>query len=198
MCLRDGRGIVLLLGAVAFTVFNYRLARGEAKAHAASDVEKADVAWTTIALSVVGIVVGIGGLALGGDWLVRGATEIALDIGVSEYLIGLTVVAVGTSLPELATAFVGVAKGQSELVLGGIVGSNIYNLLLILAAGMIVLPLDIQRTVLNVQIPLMVGLTLVLVPILRDGLHVRTRWGWLLLAAYVGTTLVAIGIDPGS
>ncbi len=191
-------GLVLLAGAAGFTWFNYRVARDDAMAHAAAEGERAKTAWKTISISIVAIVLGIAGLVIGGNWLVGGATEIALDLGVSEYLIGLTMVAVGTSLPELATSVVGVARNQDSLVLGVIVGSNIYNLLLILGSAMFIVPLEVHRNMETVQIPLMIGLTLALVPILRDGLHVKTRWGWLLLAAFILTTVIAVRIDPGS
>lgn len=191
-------GAILLAGAFAFTLFNYRIARGEARIHAGLELPREPGAGRTTVLSIVGVIVGISGLVLGGDLLVRGATDVALKLGVSEYLIGLTMVAVGTSLPELATSVVGVARGQGELILGGIVGSNIYNILLILAAGMLVIPLEIESIILTVQIPLMIGLTLALVPILRDGLHMRTRWGWFLLMAYVAMTAIAVRIDPGA
>ncbi len=191
-------GLVLLAGAAGFTWFNYRVARDDAMAHAAAEGERAKTAWKTISISIVAIVLGIAGLVIGGNWLVGGATEISLDLGVSEYLIGLTMVAVGTSLPELATSVVGVARNQDSLVLGVIVGSNIYNLLLILGSAMFIVPLEVHRNMETVQIPLMIGLTLALVPILRDGLHVKTRWGWLLLAAFILTTVIAVRIDPGS
>lgn len=191
-------GLVLLAGAAAFTYFNYQVARGDARAHAAAGGTGSGVAWRTIAMSIAAIAAGIAGLVVGGDLLVDGATRIARGLGVSEYLIGLTMVAVGTSLPELATSVVGVGRGQGALILGGIIGSNIYNLLLILGVAMTIVPLDIHANMRTVQIPLMIGLTLALIPILRDGLHVRTRWGWLLLAAFAATTAIAVVLDPGS
>jgi len=191
-------GWLLMLGAVAFSYANYRLANADSRASAESRRSDPTPTRTSRVRSVAWIVLGLVGLAIGGDRLVLGASEAARLFGISEYLIGLTVVALGTSLPELATSLVGVRRGEGDLVLGGIVGSNIYNLFLILASGMILGALPLHDIVQTVQIPLMIGLTLALVPILRDGLHVRTRWGWVLLIAYAMATAAAVLLDPGN
>lgn len=93
-------------------------------------------------LAIVYIAGGLAGLIFGGQWFVDGASDIAKAMGVSEALIGLTIVAVGTSLPELATSVVAAAKGSTGMAIGNIVGSNIFNILFVLGATAVVRPLS--------------------------------------------------------
>jgi len=194
-------GAVLLLGVVAFSVFQYRIAarqsRQDAAERLANGIAAPDRRLMTLLPFAGMVVLGIGALALGSDWLVNGATEIATSMGINEYIIGLTLVAVGTSLPELATSLMGAWRGEGDIVVGNIVGSNIYNLLLILGAGMVITDLNIPDQVRTVQIPLMIGLTFVLYPILRSSKQVRKPEGLLLLLAYAAITAAAIVINPG-
>jgi cation:H+ antiporter len=92
---------------------------------------------------VLGILVGLGGLVLGAQWLVAAASEIARTLGVSDVVIGLTLVAIGTSLPEVATSLVAVYRGKSELAVGNVVGSNLFNLLAIAGITAMVSPLNV-------------------------------------------------------
>jgi cation:H+ antiporter len=101
---------------------------------------------------------GIAGLALGGRWLVDGAAAIAASLGMSQALIGLTVLAVGTSLPELATSVTAALRGNADLAVGNVVGSNIFNILWILGLTSTIAPLRFNRE-LNVDIWLLVGVT---------------------------------------
>lgn len=96
-----------------------------------------------LSVSLLLTVVGLAGLALGGKWIVDGAVAIALQLGISEMMIGLTIVAVGTSLPELATSVVAVHKGNVEIAVGNVVGSNIFNIFFILAVSAVVKPLPL-------------------------------------------------------
>lgn len=191
-------GALLLAGGVGFLVFSYRVARkemAEGRLKDSDEIHAASGTWDFVR-SVVLVIVGIIGLVAGGRWLVDGASTIARDFGISEYLIGLTVLAIGTSLPELATTVVGVRREQGELILGGVVGSNIFNLLLILAVGILIQPMEIAQVTLQIQIPLMIGLTLALAAMLLDGSHLRRRWAVLLLTAYVLAIGAAIYLDP--
>jgi cation:H+ antiporter len=149
-----------------------------------------------MAPNIIMLILGVIGLAIGSNFLVEGATDIALDLGISEYIIGLTLVAVGTSLPELATSVIGSIKGEGELVVGNIIGSNIYNLLLVLASGALITNIVVPDQVLTVQIPLMVGLTFALYPIIRSGRQVHRMEGTLLLIAYAIITGLAFVVNP--
>jgi cation:H+ antiporter len=193
----DGRfapveGYVLLVGLVAFGIFQYRLAVQESRTHIESGHHI--IKRTKLELAKDGgfIILGIGALAVGSDWLVDGATKIALDLGVSQFLIGLTLVAVGTSLPELATSIVGSYRGEGDIILGNIIGSNIFNLLLILAAGMVITPLEIPHQVREIQIPLMLSLTFALYPLIRMNHKITRLEGIILLAAYLFIMVMAL------
>jgi len=189
-------GVILLVGMVGFSIFQYRIAMEES--HAAEESGQNVHPELLVLARYAGLVLlgGIG-LALGSDWLVNGATSIAQDLGISDYIIGLTLVAVGTSLPELATSVVATSRGEGELVVGNIIGSNIYNLLLVLAAGMVIIDLQIPDVVREVQIPLMIGLTFALIPIFITGNKVRREEGAILLVAYAIITGLAFAVNPG-
>lgn len=94
-----------------------------------------------MAKSVLWIALGLGGLILGGNWFVDGASGIASALGVSDAVIGLTIVAAGTSLPELATSVISAIKGKPGLAIGNVIGSNIFNIFLVLGASATISPL---------------------------------------------------------
>lgn len=122
-------------------------------------------------------------LVLGGQGIVHGATTLATGLGVSELLVGLSVVAVGTSLPELATTLVAAARNQADLAVGNVVGSNIFNLTFVLGGTGLLHPIPIQARVLHVEYVATLGLSLLLIPVVL-GRTVRRREGLLLLVAY--------------
>ncbi len=197
-------GAVLFVGFILFSIFQYRIAQQQSASAAAErnangdghEAENLSRSPRVLARNAALVVGGGLGLALGSDWLVDGASIIARDLGISEYLIGLTLLAVGTSLPEFATSVLASARGEGELVVGNIIGSNIYNLFLVLSVGMLIVDLEIPDVVREVQIPLMVGLTLALVPIFTTGTAVSRREGIGLLIAYVVITGLAFAIGP--
>lgn len=84
---------------------------------------------------------GLGGLILGGEWIVNGAVMIAKSFGISQRVIGLTIIAIGTSLPELATSALAAYKGKTDLALGNVIGSNIFNILFILGMSSLITPI---------------------------------------------------------
>lgn len=183
----EGAVFVLLLG-----VYLWRLLRGgEAPAvEAEFAVEYGDGgrarATVTSWLLVLG---GLGLLAGGARLLVLGATAIARSWGVPELVIGLTVVAIGTSLPELVTSVVAAAKGEPDIALGNVVGSNVFNILGILGVSAMVRPLPLPADGGWRDITVMLGFSLVLLPMLVSGMRL-VRWeGLALMAAYVAYTL---------
>lgn len=199
---RRPEGMILIIFVVAFSIFQYRIAAKQSRDAALANSQEGAVAPAgrdakSISRNLAMVLAGIVGLAFGSDWLVEGATIIAKDLGVSEYLIGLTLLAVGTSLPELATSIVGAMKSEGELIVGNIIGSNIYNLILVLAAGMIITDLQIPDQVRTLQIPLMIGLTFALLPIFATGGQVHRREGLGLLGAYILITVLAVAANPG-
>ena len=137
--------------------------------------------------SVLLILFGIAGLAFGGRWFVGGASGIALSLGVSETVIAITMVAVGTSLPELATAIVAAIKGNTQLALGNVIGSNIFNICLILGISSIVAPLDVTGLhPTDILAPLAATLMLLLSVYTFRGQRINRADGALFLALYIG------------
>jgi cation:H+ antiporter len=128
---------------------------------------------------------GLAGLALGARWLVAGAVEIARALDINELLIGLTVVAAGTSLPEAATSIVATIRGERDIAVGNVVGSNIFNILCILGVASVVAPsgIPISETVLGRDIPIAVAVAAVCFPIFLTHVSI-SRWEGLALFAY--------------
>jgi cation:H+ antiporter len=136
------------------------------------------------------VLVGLAMLVVGARWLVEGAVDLALGLGVSELVIGLTVVAIGTSLPELVTSIVAALRGERDLAVGNIVGSNIFNILSVLALTAFVAPggVAVSPAALGLDIPFMVAVSVACLPIFFTG-HVISRWeGGLFLLYGVGYT----------
>ncbi len=133
------------------------------------------------------ILVSLVGLYFGGDWVVKGAVEIANYFGLSQSFIGLTIVAVGTSLPELVTSAVAAAKNKSDLAVGNVIGSNIFNILWILGLSSLIKPLPFQVTS-NFDILAIIGSsTLVIIGLLIGKRYVLQRWvGYVFVLVYVG------------
>jgi cation:H+ antiporter len=138
------------------------------------------------------VLLGLAGLVIGGQLLVGAAIHLATGFGVSEAVIGLTIVAVGTSLPELATSVVAAARGQGDLALGNVVGSNLFNILGILGTTAVVQPLG-RGNIAGWDLGAMVFLAVVLVPIARTGMVVSRIEGAFFVLFYIGyvTWLIA-------
>lgn len=130
-------------------------------------------------------VVGLGMLVLGAQWLVNGAVEIAAALGVSQMVIGLTVVAVGTSLPEVATSIVAALKGERDLAVGNAVGSNIFNIFLVLGVAGFIVPVDIPvpDSALNFDLLVMIAVAVACLPIFFTGGEIA-RWEGALFVGY--------------
>ncbi len=138
-----------------------------------------------IAMPLALVVVGSLALVGGGQGIVRGASRLAMDLGVSELVIGLSAVAIGTSLPELATTVVAAARRESDMAVGNIVGSNIFNLTFVLGGTALVQPFALVPRILTVELPVTFFISLLLLPLAIHHLNL-TRWkGCLLLAGYV-------------
>jgi cation:H+ antiporter len=131
-------GIILLIILLAYVYYLIRSAR---KSKDANEVEKPKL---SLPKSIIFIVVGLAGIIIGGDFVVDSASAIAMALGMSETLVGLTIVAIGTSLPELVTSITALRKGENQLVIGNVIGSNIFNILFVLGASSAIssIPLD--------------------------------------------------------
>lgn len=132
------------------------------------------------------IIAGLAGLILGSQMMVYAAVAIARQFGISELVIGLTIVAVGTSLPELATSIVGALRGEADIVIGNVIGSNIFNILLVLSSVALVHPIGVHASSWRLEVPVMIGFAIALIPIMSRGRIVDRLEGAGLLACYVG------------
>lgn len=182
-------GIILLL---AFAVFMYLTVqeglKGRQESLAAQ--EEIEVKYS-MRVSILVSVLGLAGIILGGDMTVDGAKEIARAFGLSEALIGLTIVAVGTSLPELVTSIVAARKGESDISLGNVVGSNIFNIFMILGVSSSILPMTVAGTYMYDIGLLVLASILVFIPIAITKKVGRTM-GAVMILSYVAYTAYLI------
>jgi cation:H+ antiporter len=191
----DGRlghleGGILVIGLCSLTVFNIRAARREDPAVVAefeSEYGTADRIGRDLLLVAAGLAL----LLEGGHLLVESAVALARSFGVSELIIGLTLVAVGTSLPELATSAVAVLRDEPDIAVGNVVGSNLFNLLAVIGPTAVVQPIAVSDELLHLQLPALLLLTAVLWVVLRTGHTVTRGEAGGLLAAYVGIIAIS-------
>jgi len=140
---------------------------------------------------MISFIAGLVALIIGAEWLVRGSSKLALSFGISPLVVGLTVVAFGTSSPEMAVSVQSAQSGQVDLALGNVVGSNIFNVLFILGVSALVVPLLVHQQLIRQEVPIMLGASLLLWALAADG--DLARWeGGLLAGLIVAYTLLII------
>ena len=132
------------------------------------------------------LVLGLVGLPLGADLLVDNATVIAREFGVSDTVIGLTLIAIGTSLPELATTVMAALRRQADVALGNVIGSNMFNLLAIIGIASLVGPIPVDREFLTFDLWVMLAASVLLAPFVFLKWDITRRWGIILSALYLG------------
>jgi cation:H+ antiporter len=180
-------GLILFGGLVAYLVWAY-LKPGEAEAE---DDGLKPPASTLV--SVLWIIGGLVALMVGARFLVDGAVSIARGYGISEAFIGLTIVAVGTSLPELATSLIAAFRRQSEIAIGNIIGSNIFNVLGILGVTALIAPIPVASRFLTFDLPVMIAVSLVLTLLLLTRPVIGRGIGVVMLAGYAAYVWAAQG-----
>ncbi len=182
----------LLIGYIWFVIYQERNTAAEGAIHDKSealmgvDPSLGNSASKGMASSLL---IALGGLLLvvaGGSFLVNGAVALARGFGVSETIIGLTIVAVGTSMPELVTSVIAALKRQGDVAFGNVVGSNIYNILGIGGTTALIAPSYVPPEIIRFDAPVMVGVSLLLLVFAATGLRVGRREGAILLAGYGG------------
>lgn len=190
--LQDGsldfwEALLLLIFIVVYNFLQIYLSRRKGKKASAEEVENAQsqrmALWKTIGF----LVIGVAALKFGSDILVEGSVTLASSFGISERVIGLTIVSIGTSLPELAASMVASFKGKQELSLGNLIGSNIFNIGAVLGLTGIITPIPVQdMDLLQFDMPWVVGITLLLYPFIRFVTKGRIeRWeAAVMLGAY--------------
>lgn len=193
LLVRDGlldrfEGGLMIVSLVAFTWYIIRLARQEVAGAEAAEFASAAAARTlpagSIGLALATIVAGVLLLVVGGRALVTGAVELARIGGLSERVIGLTVVAVGTSMPEVAASVVAAVRGRTDVAVANLLGSNIFNLLGILGTTALIQPTEVSAAMRNSDMIWMLATSLLLFPVLRSGMRVTRAEGVIMLLVY--------------
>lgn len=184
-------GILLFTIAVVYTTVLIRQSKKQTKED--KDPEEAvepGKKWIDVLFIIAGLVM----LILGSKLLVTGAMNIAKAMQVSELIIGLTVVAIGTSAPEIATTVMAALKGEREMAIGGVIGSNIFNILLVLGVSSTISPspIPVPPSALAFDIPVMVAVSVACIPIFFVGFKIMRWEGALFLAYYVAYTLYLV------
>ncbi len=191
-------GVVLLLGLALFVVFNYREARaGQKRPPEPGELERVLGLPHRRRMITLFLVIGALMLPLGSDLLIDGATGIAMRLGVSESIIGLTVIAIGTSLPELATTLAAAFQRHAAVALGNVLGSNVVNLLLIMGVAAVLspAPIRIPTTFFRLDLPVMLAAAAALSVFTFRQAAIGRAAGILLTSAYAVylLTLIAVG-----
>ncbi len=192
-----GNGLILFSGVIAYTVFAIVKGRRESRAvrdeyeteYGAKEEQKTSLG-TNLFLILVGVVM----LVVGSNWLVDGAIAIARALGVSELIIGLTIVSAGTSLPEVATSVMASIRGERDIAVGNVVGSNIFNILAVLGLASIVSPdgVNVSASAMAFDIPVMIAVAFACLPIFFTG-YAISRWeGMVFLGYYMAYTAFLI------
>ncbi len=174
----------LLVVYTAATVIGARRESPEIEAEYAEAVPVDRLSQRPVLVDLGQVLVGLVGLVVGGRWLVSAASTAAEAFGVSDLVIGLTVVAIGTSMPELATSIVAALRGERDIAVGNVVGSNLFNLLGVLGVSALVAPdgLEVLASARNFDLPVMTVVAVACLPFLFTG-HLLARWEG---AAFVG------------
>lgn len=176
-------GLALVAGLIAYLVISYLKSQNEPDEAA----PPARPLWQSLLWLVVGFVA----LLAGARFLVEGSVNIARSFGISEAFIGLTIVAIGTSLPELATSLIAALKRHSEIAIGNIIGSNIFNVLGILGVTAIIAPIPVESRFLTFDLPVLIGVTLLFTALLLLRPVIGRGMGAALLAGYAAYVISA-------
>lgn len=187
-------GIILWAGMIAFLVYLLRTAK-KGKSDAAEEEEeekgrKAPFIWLIAKILIGGVAI-----VLGSNFAVDGATEIATSIGWSERLIGLTIVAFGTSLPELVTSVIAAFKKKADIAIGNVVGSNIFNILFVLGTTALITPVSYVNAFIIDNIVAFVIVLLLFLFVLNKDCKLK-RWGGAVLLAFYAVYFVYLMINP--
>ncbi|MDO8931216.1 MAG: sodium:calcium antiporter, partial [Rhodocyclaceae bacterium] len=205
----DGRiglfdGILLFAGILGYILFALRQSRKESAQIEAEYAQEfggggdgnASKLTDALPLQIALIVAGLAMLVLGSHWLVEGAVAFARLFGVSELILGLTIVAMGTSLPELATSVVAALRGERDIAVGNVVGSGIFNLLAIAGIAAMVTPggLEVAPALIRFDIPVMIAVAFACLPVFAKG-HLIPRWEGILFLIYYAAYVVYLILD---
>lgn len=183
-------GVILFLGGIVYTLFLIYQGRREhdetVQAEYASEYGKpVPLSGPALSTNLGFVVVGAILLVSGSHWLVNGSVSVAQDLGISELIIGLTIISVGTSLPELVTSIVASLRGERDIAVGNVIGSNIFNILTALGLASMLAPegIIVTNSARSFDIPIMIAATVACLPIFATG-NVISRWEGILFLIY--------------
>lgn len=180
-------GLILLVLFTYFLIDTIKSAKRDSKENskeAATTVDTEGIEESSIPKTVLLSIIGVVGIVLGGDMVVNSATDIATSFGMSANLVGLTIVAVGTSLPEFVTSIVAIKKGETEIAIGNVIGSNIFNILLVLGLATTIMPITISTFAL-IDIVFMVAITALLYLFMKKKNSIVKSQGIILILIYI-------------
>ncbi|QWA31789.1 calcium/sodium antiporter [Pseudomonas sp. RC3H12] len=191
-------GGLLLLGLAGYLAMLWHQSRHYARTYPAPRTEHASPLrfWSGALLQIL---MGLGLLSLAGHLVLEAAVEVATDLGLSERIIGLTVVAVCTSLPELAAALIAALRGEREIAVGTVIGSNLFNLLAVLGLTAVTTPtpLSISPNALDFDLPVMLGVAALCLPVFYSGYRVTRAEGLVFLCLYLAYGLHVVTFTTG-
>lgn len=181
-----GEGILFILTLFTYTFFIIRKSQKETLANLEflEEDELPTHPSANVWKDVLFIIVGTLGLSFGSDWFVSGAQSIAIGLGISERVVGITVVAIGTSLPELMTSCVAAYKKETDIAIGNLLGSNIFNVLSILGFTSIIQEIQVSDAIINTDMVWMLGITLLVFPMMLTRRTIVRIEGIVLLLVY--------------
>jgi cation:H+ antiporter len=178
-------GLFFISGLILFITLSIRYRNSSIKEDEIED-------GTDTRMIPVYFVLGAAGLYFGSEFLVANSVIIAKSLGVSEFVIGITIVALGTSLPELVTSIIAILKGQSSISIGNLIGSNIFNVFAVLGITSLVKPLGADANLLSSDLPIMLGVTLLLGLFLFGSRRLKRAEGVLLISIYLIYVLFSV------
>jgi cation:H+ antiporter len=179
-------GFIFFTALIFYTVQSFRLAANTKYRSGKNDLDAEAAAKYPLPVIIVLTVIGLFCLPLGSNFFIKGAVDVARHWGVSELVIGLTLAAVGTSLPELASCLAAIRQRQTEILAGNIIGSNLFNLLMVLGFCGLLMPYSLSSHLLTRDIPVMFSFSLVLLAILAVQQGLSRLHGLIFLASYLG------------
>lgn len=199
-------GVILFLLALGYTgwlVFESRAHRSQNRdleqelkyeLNAPLSANRAKSRLQTYLRPIFWIAIGVISITKGADWLVQGATQVALLLEISPAIIGVTIVAIGTSLPEVAASLAASLKGERDLAVGNVIGSNLYNILAIIGISGTVVGggISVSQELLSFHYPVMIGAALLCLPFFRPGATLKRPVGFLFLFAYFGYSVFLV------
>ena len=177
-------GLIYVLGLLTFNVYLFWKSIRDNKSALIDDVDLEEDDNLNLPKSILYILIGIVGLAYGAKWLLNGAVDIATNFGVTEHVIGVTILAFGTSIPELITSIMAALKKQTDISVGNLIGSNIFNLMAVLGITSLVKEIPISEQAIQNDIFWVLGVSLLLFPLMAVKNKIGRASGGVLFATY--------------